>query len=147
MTKGVTIQWITSSISVAWEYGKGTEIRAILRQSWNLTIPLANSLYARVRIGDGADIIPQSMLQTTMDWIQWKTSSTLHSAFFNAFSDFTSIPVPSMRPVDRHKNYHAGEALQQNDLSVSFDQVQPSNANGRPICHHLRRRRPQARPG
>lgn len=38
------------------------------------------------------------MLVTTIDWIQWNTNSTLHSAFFNALKDSTSMPTPSMTP-------------------------------------------------
>lgn len=38
------------------------------------------------------------MLVTTIDWIQWNTNSTLHSAFFKALKDSTSMPTPSMTP-------------------------------------------------
>ncbi len=115
--------------------------------------PLANSLYALVRIGEGADMIPQSiprvsklklnsfhwvhpwcqlmvsrvtckisasttqkgkakMLVTTIDWIQWNTNSTLHSAFFRALKDSTSMPTPSMTPWEK------AQQICWNDLSA-----------------------------
>ena len=86
-------------------------------------MPLANSLYARVKMGDGADMIPESMLHTTIDWIQWKTSSTLHSAFFKDFKEVTSMPVPSMTPAQFCKQTYTQETNWTDCLIVAATDV------------------------
>lgn len=54
---------------------------------------------ATINASATASLSPEANgLVTTMDWIQWKTSSTLHSAFFKALRESTSMPTPSITP-------------------------------------------------